>query len=48
MDKYRQEGNPDQMGYPGEPLEDIDVISWSAYLDADLQWIESQPENQDD
>ena len=35
-----EKGNPDYKGYPGEPIEDIEVLNWWAYLDADLNWIE--------
>ena len=38
MNEY-EEGNPDCKGYPDEPLEDDDVLTWSAYLDKDLKWI---------
>ena len=48
MESEYGEGNPDYKGYPDEPIEEIDIIGWAAYLDADLKWIESQPENKDE
>lgn len=48
MESEYGEGNPDYKGYPGEPLEEIDIIGWWTALDNDFKWIQAQPEAQEE
>ena len=39
MNNY-EPANPDYVGYPDEPVEEIELLNWSAYLDDNAQWVE--------